>query len=63
MGEEEFLGEVVGPAGFDEFEVGVFVGAVDFVTNNGMTGVGEVDADLVHAAGLWQGLDKREWGL
>lgn len=37
------------PAGFDELEVAVFVGPVDFVAHDGVSRVCEVDSDLVHA--------------
>jgi hypothetical protein len=59
-GEEEFFFESGGPAGFDELEVGGFVGAVDFIAEDGVAGVGEVDADLVHAAGVGEGADEGE---
>jgi hypothetical protein len=60
VGEEEFFFEGGGPAGFDEFEVGGFVGTVDFVADDGVAVVGEVDADLVHAAGVRAGADEGE---
>ena len=37
---------------FDEGEVAVFVGAVDLIADDGVAGVGKVDADLVFATGL-----------
>ena len=45
------LGEGGCPAGFDEFEVAVFVRAVDFVTDDRVAGEGEVNPDLVGATG------------
>jgi hypothetical protein len=59
-GEEEGMPEGGGPAGLDEGEVVVFGGAVDFVAYYGVAGVGEVDADLMHAAGLGEGADEGE---
>jgi hypothetical protein len=41
-----------GPIGFDEFEVTVFVGTVNLVADNRMSDVGEMNPDLMGAAGL-----------
>jgi len=59
-GEEQGALKGGGPAGLDEREVIVFGGAVDFVAYYGVAGVGEVDADLMHAAGLGDGADEGE---
>lgn len=59
-GVEEACGQGFGPASADEFEVGRGVGAVEFITDDGVADVGEVDADLVEAAGLWGALDEAE---
>ena len=49
-----------GELAFDEGEVEVFVGAVEFVADDGMAEVGEVDADLVFASGAGEGLEEGE---
>jgi len=59
-GEEEGALEGGGPAGLDEGEVVRLGGAVDFVADDGMAGVGEMDADLMHATGLGEGAEEGE---
>lgn len=51
-GEEEGLLEGGSPAGLNEGEVMILRGAVDFVADDRMACVGQMDADLVHAAGF-----------
>lgn len=58
--EEELLGESGCPTGFDEFEVTVFVRAVDFVTDDRMAGVGEVNPDLMGATGQGFAVEQRK---
>jgi len=48
------------PSGANEFQVTAFVGTVDFVADDGISGMREVDADLVHATSLGKGPDERE---
>lgn len=50
-----------GPVGCDEFEVTIFVGAVDFVADDRVSSMCEVDADLMSAPGFWFGFDQRKW--
>lgn len=52
VGEDELGALLGGEPVFDEGEVAVFVGAVDFIADDGVAGVGQMDADLVFAAGL-----------
>ena len=52
VGEDELGALLGGEPVFDEGEVAVFVGAVDFIADDGVAGVGKMDADLVFAAGL-----------
>lgn len=63
-GQQKALFEVRSPSGFNEVEVTGFVVAVDFISDNGMGRVGEVDTDLVHSAGDGTRLDERKtvWG-
>ena len=49
--EKDLLSESGCPAGFDEFEVAVFVRAVDFVTDDRVAGEGEVNPDLMGTTG------------
>ena len=58
VGEDELGALRRGEPVFDEGEVAVFVGAVDFIADDGVAGVGEVDADLVFAAGLWADVEE-----
>jgi len=58
--EEEAFCEGGGPAGADEFQVAVRRGPVDFVADDRVAGVGEVDPDLVGAAGERFGGDQGE---
>ena len=60
-GEKEGLVEGGGPAGLDEVEIMVLGWAVDFVADDGVAGVSEVNANLVHAAGLGPCADEGEW--
>lgn len=46
------------PTGFDELEVAIFVGAVDFVAHDGVSRVCEVHSDLVHAPCARRRLDE-----
>jgi len=50
-GEEKAFGERGRPAGADEFQVAIGRGAVDFVADDRMSPMGEMDPDLVGAAG------------
>ena len=52
VGQNELGALLGGESAFDEGEVAIFVGAIDFIADDGVAGVGEVDADLVFAAGL-----------
>ena len=58
--QEEGLLEGRGPAGPDEGEVVILGRAVDFVAGHGMAGVGEMNANLVHAPGLGECADEGE---
>ncbi len=49
---------LLGPAFGDEFQVEIRIGAVDFVSDDGMADMGEVDAELVQAPGV--GLEAQE---
>src|SRR5580700_5989164 len=57
---EELGFEGRGPTGFDEFQVTIFVRAVDFVADNGMPGICEMDPDLVGSTRFWFGFDQSE---
>lgn len=59
MGGEELTAVCFREAVFDESKVEVFVGTVEFVSDDRMAQVGEVDADLVLAAGM---RDQQEFG-
>lgn len=50
--QEEDLFQLFRPTGFDELEVAVFVGSVNFVPDDRVSGVLGVDADLVHPSGF-----------
>ena len=50
--EQELLGESGCPTGFNEFEITVFVRAVDFVTDDRVAGEGEMNPDLMGATGV-----------
>jgi len=58
--EEQSLCQGRGPAGADELQVALRGGAVDFVPDDRVAGMREVDADLVGAAGDWFGGEQRE---
>ena len=58
VGEDELGALRRGEPVFDEGEVAVFVGAVDFIADDGVAGVGEMDADLVFAASLGADVDE-----
>lgn len=51
----------VGQAVLRKGQIAVFVAAVEFIANNRMTEMGEVDADLMFASGVWKDAEKREW--
>ncbi len=51
VGEEKAGALLVGEAAFDEGEIEVGVATVNFIADDGMAKMGEVDADLVFAAG------------
>ena len=63
VGEDELgalgFGEAVG----DEIDVEVFVGAVNLVADDGVADVGEVDADLMFAAGMRLDFEEAEGGV
>ena len=59
-GEQKLCFQGGGPIGFDEFQITVFVGAVDFVADDGVTDVREMDANLVGSAGFGFGFDQGE---
>src|ERR1041385_1678404 len=61
VGQDQPRALFVGEAAEDEVEIEPFIAAVEFVANDGMTGVGEVDSQLMLAAGAWPGTDQREW--
>jgi hypothetical protein len=46
------------PVGFYELEVAVFVWTVDFISDNGVSGVGQMDADLMSSTGFGFGFDQ-----
>jgi len=50
-----------GPVGFNEFQVTVFIGTVDFIADDWIPGVGKMDPDLVGPAGFGFGFDQGEW--
>ncbi len=58
--EEKAFREGGGPAGADEFQVAVRRRPVDFIADDRVSGVGEVDPDLVGAAGERLGGDEGE---
>ncbi len=60
-GEQETLREFGRPAGLDELQIAALIRTIDFVTHDGMPRVREVDADLVHAAGLGECADDAEF--
>jgi len=51
-GEEQASALFIGKPVFDEREIQVFVATVEFVADNGMSDVGQVNPDLVFAAGV-----------
>ena len=51
---------LIGETIFDQRQIQIFVAAVNFVADNGMAEVGEVDADLVFAAGAWDEAEEAE---
>lgn len=53
--------ELFRPAGFNEAKIELFVGPVDFVSDQGMSKVSEVDSDLVGAAGARNCPNDREF--
>jgi hypothetical protein len=48
------------PAGLDKLKVAIFGRSVDFVADDGMTDVRNVNPDLMRSAGERLGLDNRE---
>jgi CRP/FNR family transcriptional regulator, cyclic AMP receptor protein len=56
--EDETGGKLRSPSCFDKLEVAVFGDPIEFVADDGGTFMGEVDADLVHAAGGGKGADE-----
>ena len=58
--EKELCFQGGGPIGFDKFEVTIFVGTVDFVTDDWVSDVREMDADLMGSASFWFGLKQGE---
>ena len=52
VGKDELGALLGGETIFDEGEVAIFVGAGDFIADDGVAGVGQMDADLVFAAGV-----------
>src|ERR1051325_1341365 len=61
VGQDQSRALLLGEATENEIEIEPFVAAVEFVADDGMTGVGEVDSQLMLAAGAWPGTDQREW--
>jgi hypothetical protein len=59
--EDELPPIIVGQPALDQPQVNRFVSAVNFIADNGMTGVREVDANLVLAASEWLNREKREF--
>jgi len=59
-GEEQAFRKLRCPAGAYEFQIAFRRGAVDFVADDWMAGVGNVDADLVGATGDRLGGQQRE---
>ena len=51
VGQNQPLALGIGEAVFDEGEIEVVIAAVEFIADDGMAEVGEMDADLVFAAG------------
>jgi hypothetical protein len=60
VGKDEALALFGGQPVFDEVEIEAFVSAVKFVADDGMTEVGQVDANLVFTASVWS--DPEECG-
>jgi hypothetical protein len=52
VGEDEAVALFVGEPAFDEGEIQVGVAAIYFIADDGVAKVGEVEADLVFAAGV-----------
>ena len=55
-GEAEACLEARGPAGCDKVEVTGFIESVDLVSDNRVTKICQVNANLVHATGLGGGI-------
>jgi hypothetical protein len=58
--EDETLALFVGEPAFDEGEIQVGVAAIYFVADDGVAEVGEVNADLMFAAGVGAQAEKGE---
>jgi hypothetical protein len=56
----QFRAVRIGQAAFDERKVTILVSAVDFIADDGMAKVGEMDADLMFAAGAGAEAQQRE---
>ena len=61
--EEKLAGEFFGPAGFDEAKIKLFVRPVNFVADQRMPEVGEMNPDLVGAPGARNCPNDREFSL
>ena len=60
MGKDQLLTLRGGESVFHQRQIKVFIPAVEFVANNGVAEVGEMDADLMFAAGMGQHAEKGE---
>ena len=58
--EQKFSFQSGSPIRLDELQVTILVRAVDFITDNWVTEVCEVHADLVGSAGFWFGFYEGE---
>jgi len=54
---------LISQAVFDQRQIQILVAAVEFVADDGMAEVGEVDADLMFAAGAGDYSQKRKWQM
>jgi hypothetical protein len=55
--------EIRCPTRGDVIEVAVLIGAIDFIPHNGIPEVRKMNANLVHPARDWTGLNERECAL
>ena len=58
--EQKLAGKLIRPADLNEAQIQILIRPVNFVADNGMTKRGQVDSNLMGAAGERASFDQRE---